>query len=95
MFHNILNYGYTYKLCYFVISMDSKLTAYSIDHKFTREKFIGEIIGFSDACESVDEKGISQFYVDIVTKRKLKPKNIETLSDERLIKIHKFFWDGL
>jgi hypothetical protein len=77
------------------ISMDAKIIAHSSEHKFSRAKFIKEIIGFSDACVSVGEKGLSQFYIDSVNKRKISPDNIETLSDEHLIKIHKFFWDGL
>jgi hypothetical protein len=75
--------------------MDSKLATYSIEHNFSRGKFIMEIIGFSNACVSLGEKGISRFYTDNVNKRKVTLDTIGTLTDEQLIKIHKFFWDGL
>ena len=61
--------------------------------KFTREGFIHDIRNFHAACIENGEKGLKEFKkIDGI---RVSIETLYLLSDEPLIKIHKWFWDSL
>lgn len=73
--------------------MGDKVEQYKRFHKFTREQFIKDITMFDEICVRVGEKGLKIFQkIDSI---KISVDNLHLLSDERLVKIHKYFWDNL
>jgi hypothetical protein len=71
------------------LSIEQLETNHAKLFSFEREKFIKHIHGFIAAWDELRQiYGKSEF-------KKLKITNVETLSDQQLIKIHKFFIDKL
>jgi len=71
--------------------MDKKLELHA--HKINRDCFISDIVGFNEACIAVKEKGLSRLKkVDGIH---VNVENLKQLTDERLVQIHKWFWDEL
>jgi hypothetical protein len=83
----------TKKLSDAEIKKQEALDMHAHKFKFNREKFIADIVGFHEACIRNDEKGL--FYLKKIDNIRPSTDNLDKLSDQRLIQIHKWFWDDI
>ena len=57
-------------------------------HRFTRESFRRDVKMFSEACRELGKEIVGKML-------NVKPDDVEGLSDLKLIKAHKWYWDQL